>query len=354
MEFANYNPRMTRHLVEQCVFGVQPFVLFDVGCAGGLDSLWRRFGDQLAGVGFDPQQSEIERLRNVETNPKITYVASLIGLHDQHEFHQRRQKQGSKFYDYFNAFERTSAADVWRRGNKQQSNVIEENLTPAKIAISDYVSAHSVAHIDFIKVDTDGHDLEAVLSAESIIKPCGVLGLMIESPFTGGHDETENSFHNIDRVMRKNGFIPYAIGVRQYSREALPARFLLDIPAQTISGPVLWADVVYLRDGASSQYSSFWGEELDQIAILKLASLYELFGVPDCAAELLVTYRDRVSQIADVDQLLDFLVSPLNDAQLSYKQYIEKFRSELRLFYPQRRIKMPTGFLGRIARAIRS
>jgi FkbM family methyltransferase len=354
MEFANYNPRMMRHLVEQCVFGVKPFVLFDVGCAGGLDSLWRRFGDQLAAVGFDPQQSEIERLRNTETNPQITYVASLIGLPDRHEFHQCGQKQGSRFYEYFNAFERTSAAALWRRGSKQQSNVIKEDLTPTKTAISEYARAHSVAHIDFIKIDTDGHDLEAVLSAEDIIRPCGVLGFMIESPFTGGHGDTENSFHNIDRLMRKNGFIPYGIAVRQYSREALPARFLLNIPAQTVSGPVLWADVVYLRDGASSQYLSFWGEELEPIAILKLACLYELFGVSDCAAELLVAHRDRLSQTVDVDQLLDFLVPPLDDEQLNYRQYIEKFRSDPSSFYPHNRIKMPVGLLGRIARAIGS
>jgi hypothetical protein len=353
MEFANYHPRMLRHLVEQCAFGVQPFVLFDVGCAGGIDPLWRRFGDQLAGVGFDPQQSEIERLRQSETNPRITYVATFIGLQDQHAFHQRRRQHRDNFYHYFNAFERTSAAAVWRNGTRQQSNVLEENLTAAKIGISDYAHAHAVGHVDFIKIDTDGHDLEAALSAENIIKPFGVLGFMIETPFTGAYEDTENSFHNIDRLMRRNGMVPYAIALRQYSRAALPARFLLDIPAQTVSGQVLWADTVYLRDGASPQYVEFWGEQLEPIAVLKLACLYELFGLPDCAAELLVVNRNRIAQIANADRLLDLLVPQFEGTQPNYQQYVEKFRSEPNSFYPQRMSDVAGGLFRRLKRAVR-
>jgi hypothetical protein len=269
-------------------------------------------------------------------------------------FHQRKRQLGSNFYHYFNAFERTSAAAVWRSGVRQQSNVLEENLTPAKIGISDYVHGHAAGHVDFIKIDTDGHDLEAALSAEDIIKPCGVLGFMIETPFTGGHEETENSFHNIDRLMRRNGMMPYAIALRQYSREALPARFLLDIPAQTISGQVLWADTVYLRDGASPQYASFWGEELHPIAVLKLACLYELFGVSDCAAELLVVHHNRIAQIVDVDRLLGFLVPQSDGKQLSYQEYIEKFRSEPDAFYSRTLTNVASGLLGRLLRAVKS
>lgn len=352
MEFANYHPRMLPYLVEQCVFGAQPFVLYDVGCAGGIDPLWRLFGDQLAGVGFDPQQSEVERLRKNEINPNIAYVATLIGLDDQHEFHQRRRQLDNNFYHYFNAFERTSAAAMWRRGTRQQSNVLKENLTPAKVAISDYARVHANGHVDFIKIDTDGYDLEAALSAVDIIRSCGVLGFMIETPFTGAYQDTENSFHNIDRLMRRNGFIPYAMAHRQYSRAALPARFLLGIPAQTVSGPVLWADTVYLRDGASSQYVAVWGEELEPLTVLKLACVYELFGVPDCAAELLIAHRTRLTQTADVDRLLDLLTPPLDGMQLSYAQFVEKFSSDPTSFYPRSLVKVTDGLLRRLKRAL--
>ena len=186
--------------------------------------------------------------------------------------------------------------------------------------------------------------------------PCGVLGFMIETPFTGSHEDTANSFHNIDRFMRQQGFLPYVMGLRHYSRAALPAKFLYDIPAQTTSGQLIWADTVYLRDGASPQYIHVWGEELDPIAVLKLAALYELFGLPDCAAELIVVHRDRVGTIIDPDQLLDMLTPPLDGEKLSYRDYVEVFKSNPRRFFPsafpgKRQVSRVRRLLGRLWRS---
>jgi hypothetical protein len=338
MEFANYNPPMLRSLVAQRVFAGQPFVIFDVGCAGGIDSLWRVFGDQLAGVGFDPQESEIARLRNSESNPNITYTATFVGLGNEHDFHQRKREseRDSQAAEYFDALSRSSAAALWRRNVAPQSNVIGENLTTSKVGISEYARLTSTSHIDFIKIDTDGYDLEVALSASEIIRRCGVLGFMIETPFTGSHHDTANSFHNIDRFMRQHGFLPYTMGLRHYARAALPAKFLYDIPAQTTSGQLIWADTIYLRDGASPQYTQVWGEELEPIAVLKLAALYELFGLPDCAAELIGAHRERIGKMADPDRLLDLLTPPFDGEKMSYESYVDIFKSNPNRFFPKK------------------
>jgi len=336
MDFANYHPSMLRLLVSQRVFAGQPFFLVDVGCAGGIDSLWRIFGDQLACVAFEPQQSEVARLRAAETNPKIEYVAALVGLDADHEFHQRRRQDNSQAAKYFNPFGRSSSAALRQTAIPRYSNITNENLTQVKTTISEYVRANGVAGIDFIKIDTDGADLEVAISAAEIIRPCGVLGFMVEAPFTGSHKDTANSFHNIDRFMRQQGFLLYAMGLRHYSRAALPARFLYGIAAQTTSGQLIWADAVYLRDGASPGYTEVWGgEEPGTIALLKLAALYELFGVPDCAAELIITHRGRIGTVTDPDRLLDLLTPPLDGKQLGYRDYIEVFRSNPRRFFPR-------------------
>ncbi len=334
MEFANYHPRMLPYLVEQCVFGVERFMLIDVGCAGGLDPLWCLFGDQLAAVGFDPQQSEIERLRKAETNPNVKYIPALVGLPEDNEFHLRKRQQTYQAPSYFDPLQRSSAAARWTAGAAPQSNVIGEQLTPTKIGISEYVQSNGIRSVAFIKIDTDGSDLEATVSASEIIRPCNVLGFMIESPFSGTHDDTANSFHNIDRFMRKNGFMLYVLAQRAYSRAALPAPFVYGIPAQTISGQVHWADAVYLRDGAAADYALIWSEELSTVALLKLAALYELFRLPDCAAELINTHRNRIASMVDPDRLLDLLTPPLHGKQLSYKDYVATFRDRPDQFFP--------------------
>lgn len=334
MEFANYQPRMLTYLIPQRVFATQPFVLFDVGCAGGIDPLWRLFGDQLSGVGFDPQQNEIERLRQNEDNANIKYVPALVGLADSHEFHSYKHQAAHKTDQYFDPLPRSSSAVRWSAGGAVQSNVIGEALTPAKVSISEYARTNRVETIDFIKIDTDGSDLEAAISASEVIRPCNILGFMIESPFTGSHVDTANSFHNIDRFMRQQGFMLYVLAQHVYSRAALPAQFVYNIPASTIFGQVNWADVIYLRDGASSEYKAIWDEELSAVALLKLAALYELFRLPDCAAELIVTHRDSIAALVDPEMLLNRLTPTLNGKQLSYKEYVAAFRDSPEQFFP--------------------
>jgi hypothetical protein len=336
------SPALLPFLVEQCVFGTQPFTLFDIGCAGGIDPLWRVFGDQYSAVGFDPQQDEIERLNRKENNPKVKYIPAFIGLPDNDEFNLRKRENVVNTDGYFDPLQRSSAAARWNAGAAPQSNVIGEALTPTRIGISEYAKSNDIRAIDFIKIDTDGSDLEAAISASEIIRSCKVLGFMIESPFSGSPADTANSFHNIDRFMRRHGFMLYALAQRSYSRAALPAPFTYDIPAQTISGQPHWADAVYLRDGAAAQYREIWNEELSSIALLKLAALYELFRVPDCAVELILMHRDRIAAVVDPDKLLDCLTPPFNGEQLSYRDYIAVFRDSPEQFFPSKRAAYPS------------
>ena len=334
MEFSNYQPRMLPYLVKQRVFETQPFFLFDVGCAGGIDPLWRLFGNQFSGVGIDPQQNEVERLRQNERNPNVEYVAALIGLSDNHEFNIRKQTRTRGSDRYFDPLQRSSAAARWNMVSNSQSNVIGQAPTKRKFSVTECAKQNGINRIDFIKIDTDGFDLEAAISASDIIRPCNVLGFMIESPFTGSHEDTTNSFHNIDRFMREQGFMLYVLAQRNYSRAALPAPFIYNIPAQTVSGQLHWADAVYLRDGASPEYNSIWGQDLSAVSLLKLAALYELFRLPDCAAELAVTHRDRIAKLVDPETVLDLLTPPLNGKQLSYDEYLAVFRDRPEQFFP--------------------
>src|SRR5436190_10185036 len=60
------------------------FTLVDVGCAGGLEPLWRGFGNRLRAVGFDAIVDEVERLKREETAPDIHYIAGFTDLRADH------------------------------------------------------------------------------------------------------------------------------------------------------------------------------------------------------------------------------------------------------------------------------
>jgi len=56
-----------------------------------------------------------------------------------------------------------------------------------------------------------------------------------------------------------------------------------------------------------------------------------MFGLPDCAAEVLVTFRDRLESLLDVDHGLDLLAAQAQDGNgspLSYRDYVAAFEKQ--------------------------
>jgi len=322
---------MLRELVSRGVFAAEPFMLIDVGCSLGLDPAWRLFGDCLHAHGFDPQLEEIARLRHEETNPNIQYHAGFVGLPGE--------PVPPPEDDYFFPFYRSSAMKALERVRAAGEAPFHETndwgaaeLSSSKVALGDFLRNSGVGSVDFVKTDTDWSDFEVLRSVEEMIRPVGVLGFMVETWYAGSDAETANTFHNVDRFMKRHGFLLASITVNRYSRAVLPAPFVYRLRAQTVWGQPLWGDVVYLREGAHPGYASFG--ELSPTKLLKLAALYELFSVPDCAVEILLAHRDRLSPLVEVDQLLDSLTPQLDDKDVPYREYIATFEADPTRFYP--------------------
>jgi hypothetical protein len=209
-------------------------------------------------------------------------------------------------------------------------------LSARKTSIAHFATERGITNIDFVKIDTDGHDLEAAASSREVIRSTGILGFMVECFFTGSAAANENSFRNVDAFMHQHGFALYALSVNRYSRAALPAPFLYPALYQTVSGQPVWGDMIYLRDGASSDYPAVWGEELSPTKLLKLACLYELFQLPDCAAELVLVHGHRLKPLVDPAMLLNLLTPRLHDVERSYDEYLALFEENPEAFFPAR------------------
>ncbi len=318
-----------------------PFVLLDAGCSGGIDGVWRIFGDDLVAFGFDPQRSECRRLQQAETRPGVEYVPAFVGLARNHPFLARRAQEDQLIKDHFEPWSRLSTAEAVKLGARasQQSQPIFEDWVSLDdiVPLDAFVRDRKLATVDFVKIDVDGTDLDVALSAEAITRSHQVLGFAIEVNWTGSHLETDNSFHNIDRNMRRMGYSLVGATHRTYSRRDLPAPFQFDMLAQTQGGQPIQGDVIYLRDAASEHDAAIWGASLGPHKLLKLMALYEMFRVPDMAAELLNVRRDALSDLVDVDRLLDALTPPRNGRPQSYRDYIAAFRADPTILLPRNR-----------------
>jgi hypothetical protein len=188
--------------------------------------------------------------------------------------------------------------------------------------------------VDFIKVDTDGSDYQVLRGARQLLSETQVLGLGVEVQFHGlVHDES-NTFRNIDRFLTSLGFSLFDLESHRYSRSVLPKPFLLRLPAQTQGGQMMWGDALYVRDAGNENYEGAWSLRLPAHKLIKLACIFEIFGIEDCAAEVLLKYRASLGAYVDVDACLDLLTPPRN-GQKSYADYTSEFETDPSSFYPK-------------------
>jgi FkbM family methyltransferase len=340
MEGTNLSPAMTRFVVAGGLLD-DDFTLIDVGCSGGIHEHWRAFGGRLRAFGFDPQRQECARLNASEANPRVRYFPSLVGLEPDHWFHRTRPAQRSPEDRYFQTdvyevcLHESSAGLAFEcaPGLRKLSDPRGDDLTTDRTSVSRFVREQAVGDVDFVKIDTDGADLEVLLSCEEVVRTGAVLGFQIETPFIGSARETDNSFHNIDRTMRQHGYCLFSLSVNRYSRRALPAPFRYNFAAQTETGQPVWGDSLYFRNAGSPHAEAVLGQ-VPFGKLLKLACLFEIFALNDCAAELIQRHRAAFGARTDPDRLLDLLTPPLHGTAYSYADYIDLFRGDVNRFFP--------------------
>jgi len=326
-------PRLIDYLVGGGVLDAEPFSLVDVGASAGIASHWRLFGNALRAVGFDLLVGEVERLNQVEANPNVRYRAGRAGyrpypdlIANCHGFSSDIQSRTSS----------QRALELMRRSHEETYDQTHSGVVSTELVeLDDYfLRSTGAANVDFVKTDADGHDYEVLLGARELLSKAPVLGLLVEAPFSGQLHGASTLFANIDVLLHSLGFSLFDLDLKRYSRAALPAQFRWRQPCETHSGQLNWADCLYLRDVGIAWYEEQWGIRLSPLKLLKLCCIHELHGLDDCAAEVLLKFRESIGGLVDVDVCLDLLTPALPDGRrVGYREYIQFFENNVQAFY---------------------
>lgn len=337
MKNCNYNSTLCRALIESPKLAENPFKLLDIGASGGISPLWRQLLPHLSAVGFDPLVNETDRLNREEENPAIRYEHGWITCHESAIMAADDETLPSNA-----SFENTSA--IWA-AQLSQLNYTQEyfnagqtvKYSDRKLTVDEYVK-ESGFYPDFIKIDTDGHDYFVLNGGKETFSKGEVLGVEIECQFHGNRHEHANLFSNIDLYMRRHGFTLYDLDCWHYTRRDMPGEFYYAIPAQTRNGQIQWAEALYLIDPFSSNTTlDMLCEPSRQHQLVKLLALFDLYGQRDSSAALinLLTSREVFIEGIHYPAALDCLVPENRWGIQSYEKYLEKFKSDPSLFYPQ-------------------
>lgn len=307
---------------------VERLCVVDVGCSSGIDAAWRGFGAKLVAFGFDPNIGEVERLTAAERLPGVRYVAAFVAPDEAHARVRAGRGPWSRSpmarLSAMRGLERMRAGGGLSGVAKTQANLWEETrLAEATLRLGEWLPAQGVDAVDVLKIDIDSMDMGVLRDVGDRLAAWGVLAVGLEVNFFGSDDDSDHTFHAMDRFMRARGFDLFDLSVRRYSHAALPAPYHGKLPGPTVFGRPVQGDALYLRDPCAEEAAVLAPGQL-----AKLAAIASLAGVPDFAAEILVRHRAALDGVLDVDRGLDALaaqVQPAGRAALGYRDYMAAF-----------------------------
>jgi len=326
--------------------GTGRMTLIDIGCSSGIDTAWRVFGERLRALAFDPNLAEIQRLTAEESLPGVEYIAAFVGISPDDPATPRMragQFWARSPWDRLSVARtgqlRAAAVATMDAAERTRNNLwAQVDLAdPGKpVVLASFLKERGIDDVDFIKIDVDGADFLILRSLAQVLEDAKVLGVGIEVNFFGSDDPDVHTFHNVDRFMKRQGFELFKLSSRPYSMAALPAPYQLTIPAQTTFGRLLQGDALYFRDAAAPE-NAVWVQKAGVQKLMKLAALFSLANLPDCAAEVLVMYRHLLEGTFDVEGGLDTLVAQAlgeGEPRMTYREYIAAFEADAPRFWP--------------------
>ena len=248
----NGNPKLTRHLVEKKLIHMN---VLDIGARDGFAHYWGYYEDCLEIVGFDPDKQQARLLGG------RCKAMALSGDSEERIFYVIRYPGSSGFFppnvEFANRLQNRDYLNIIDTVEIQTVSLDSLNLKP-----------------DFLKLDTEGSELEILQGGQRTLK--SALGISVEVGFVELF-KGQPLFREVDSFLSNQGFALYDLTTSRLARWQ-PGKTGMSNGNQ---GQVIVGQVLYFRD----IYPTLDGYNLE--TVLKMASLFEVFNLTDCAFELL-------------------------------------------------------------------
>ncbi|MFC1521971.1 FkbM family methyltransferase [Elusimicrobiota bacterium] len=312
----NPDPRLTQHLAHIKAFSSNKLAVVDVGARFGAQEHWSAYDDnQISMIGFEPDEKECEELNKQQAGKgsRRYFPVALNSYKGKRTFYVYAFSSSSSFYRPNNA--------LVSRFPDIANLAVEKTIEINTVDLDSFAKEHDIKYVDFMKLDVEGAELDVLKGAESLLKS-SVLGLQVEFLFSQWREE-QPVFSDMDSYLRSHGFSLFDITINRHARSALREPLYGKPPEPTKNGQCIWGDALYLLDGVSEIEAGRNAKIRDDISVLKLASLMEIYNLRDCSIELLQSAGKKgFLKNLNVDHMLDLLVP----AAGSYQQYLDMIK----------------------------
>ena len=315
----NPSPRFTEHVVRTGAFAATPLTIVDVGSRGGFEPQWDVYGDSARLIGFESDAEECDKLNALRSGLRRHYPVALHRDKGTRPFYVTKHTAASSFFKPYSRF--------LDRLPESVNRTIKEERMLETLDLDSFLGEEDVGAVDFIKLDTEGAEYDILLGAKNTLSK-SVFGISLEMLFNRQRIG-EPLFSEIDLFLREQGFVIYDLPVFRCARTVLSPHMFSDNAGPTDKGQVAWTQAIYFRDAVDDILQGDLDYKWDDLRILKLASVMELFNLEDCAIELIQTAATRGFLSGyDHGHFVDLLVPPVQGRLTSYNEYVKHVRRE--------------------------
>jgi hypothetical protein len=249
--------------------------LLDIGCSGGLDGKWRPIRHLINCIGFDPNQTECERL---DAEPRECLSARHLPYALAGEDGERDLFKTRSIYCYSllepkrEWLERFSYADLF----------VVEGMSRVAVRAMSGVAELAAFDADVIKVDSQGLDMEILRAGKDIVSRA----FYVETePGFAEHYRGENTFCQVSGLMGELGFLLFGLTLCGVPRKGPFAK-------RKGKTQVMWGQNVWLKDYVALEAEGRMSG-MTRAKALKVLLLCAMEDVPDFGYELACLFRDK-------------------------------------------------------------
>lgn len=302
----NLDAPLTRWVVAERLLE-RPFVLIDVGVQDGVSPRWDALGDQLEVYGFDPLAEEVAKLE-AQKRAGHRYFAIALGDEDgERELYVQANTTATSFY-----------AQAPSRYEVSQSVWQSQGVRRVPIARLDTLyAAGTVPKADFIKLDCEGFEPEVLKGARRYLAESPLIGADLETNFNISPVLPETHFWASYAPLLARNLVVYDLRFNRVPR----ASYVDRVKAARSGVPMIGsthrpatANFLFARDlqqerdqpNAYAQPPAAPGAD----EIMKAVLVLELYGLVDCAYDLLLSFEAALADRLDVRRAAGILVPP--------------------------------------------
>lgn len=256
-----------KHLLLHKYLPKHSLTVLDIGARGGLNPRWESVKRFINVIGFEPEPAECARLneQNNKEETRIRFLPIALGRRESSNvFYICKQPGCSSLYKPNTDF----VENFWYGPAMSIISTTTINTLPLTI-----VCAREDISPDYIKIDTQGSELDILEGGRQILPTVKLIELEVE--FNPQY-ENQPLFAHIDMFMRDAGF--YLLGLRRTNWRRSHSFQEIRTP---LGGQIMHADAVYYNEQMISQRTECGLQD-----ILKFLLILSVYGFDDFILQL--------------------------------------------------------------------